>query len=309
MTMHFADIARTAAADGAIAPDELQALRRAGWASGDISPDEAEAIFAINAAVSEADAAWSDFFVEAIREYVVNGTEPRGHVSPDNAEWLIHRIEQDGQVRSMTELELLVRVLEKAENAPQVLKDRVLHHVEQAVRSGSGPTRAGGTLEPGRVTAADVQILRRTIFAGGGNGPAAVSREEAELLFRLKDGCLDAANAPEWKTLFVQGVANYLQGASSPVAQLSRERAAQLEEFMQHDSPHVGRFFGRMAAATPNAFGVVFGRKAAPRDRFAELSEAREITAEENAWLQAEIAENGMVDEYDQALLRFLAEG
>src|SRR5690349_14402469 len=112
MTMQFADIARQAAADGAVSPEEVLALRRAGWADGALQPDEAEAVIALNEALAEASPEWCDFFVEAIGEFVVNGTEPKGYVSDDRAEWLIARLDRDGKLDSMAELELIVRVLE-----------------------------------------------------------------------------------------------------------------------------------------------------------------------------------------------------
>jgi hypothetical protein len=66
--------------------------------------------------------------------------------------------------------------------------------------------RAGGELSPGHVNAAEAAILRRVLFAPPAMA-GAVSCAEAELLFRLKDATLGAANALEWKQLFVQGVA------------------------------------------------------------------------------------------------------
>lgn len=307
MTMHFAAIAQNAAAEGVISAKDLAALRRAGWANGAITPDEAEAIFAANHKLAASDPDWCDFFVEAIGEYVINGSEPRGYVSDDRAAWLIHRVEQDGKLDSMAELELLVRVLERSQNAPQLLKDRVLAHVEAAVLTGAGPTRRGGQLAAGQVTAAEADILRRTIFAAGGDGPACTSRAEAELLFRLKDASVDAPNAPEWQRMFVQGVASYLQGSAASDAQLSRERALELETFMNAASPRITQVLGRIALASPNVLDVVFGRKQPPRDRLGELASAEQVTESENAWLQAEIAEDGRLDPYEQALLDFLA--
>src|SRR6187200_2979637 len=223
MTMHFAEIARQAAAGGTITAEEILALRRAGWSDGTMSPHEAEALFALNDALAEPGAEWSDFFVEAIGEFVINGTAPRGYVSEDNAAWLIARIDRDGALQGMTELELLVRVLERGTNAPDRLKVYVLDQLERAVLTGSGPTRRGGGLDAGCVSEAEATILRRVLFAPAGDGPAAVSCAEAEMLFRLKDATLDAANDPEWKRMFVQGVANYLQGVASRSAQISRE--------------------------------------------------------------------------------------
>lgn len=308
MTMHFAQIARQAAADGAITAEEILALRRAGWTDGAILPDEAEAVFALNDALPEPTAEWSDFFVEAIGEFVVNGTDPKGYVSDDNARWLIARIDRDGTLQGMTELELLVRVLERATNTPDQLKAYVLQQVEQAVLTGTGPTRRG-ELSPGHVNADEALILRRVLFAPAGDGPAAVSCSEAELLFRLKDATRDAANALEWKQMFVQGVANYLQGVASRSAQISRERAAELEAFVADDRSSVTGFLGRMAKGAPNAFGVVFGRRQPERDRLAELSAAEQITTDEQQWLDAHVNADGEIDAYEQALIAFLVGG
>jgi hypothetical protein len=308
MTMHFADIARQAAADGAITAEEILALRRAGWAEGTMKPEEVEAIFALNDALAEPTPEWSDFFVEAIGEFVLNGALPKGYVSEDNAAWLIARIDRDGTLQGMTELELLVRVLERGINAPDSLKSYVLDQVERAVLTGSGPTRNGGDLTPGRITAAEAALLRRVLFAPAGDGPAAVSCREAELLFRLKDAALGTANAPEWQRMFVQGVANYLQGAASRSAQLSRERAAELEAFIADDTTRLAGFLGRMARGAPGAFGVAFGSKPPARDRLAELRAAEEVTAGERQWLDSQVNADGTVDEYEQALIAFLAE-
>jgi len=308
MTMQFSAIASQAAADGVITPQEILALRREGWGDGQITHEEAEAIFALDAALAERPAEWCDFLVEAIGEYVLNAWEPRGYVSDEQGAWLVAKAAADGALDSMTELELLLRVVERAHNAPEALKRFVLSEIERAVMSGSGATRAGGSLQAGVVNAADCKVLRRAIFASGGDRPAAVSRDEAEMLFRLKDATLGAANAPEWKQLFVQGVGNYLQGYASLSAQLTRERAAELEAFMNDAESSVGRFIGRMAKSAPNALGVTFGRKPAVPSRVEGIAAAEAVTPEEKTWLEGAIGADGQVDELEQALLAFVAE-
>lgn len=282
-------------------------LRREGWSNGAIDADEADAIFVLNDHLEASSAEWSDFFVEALSEYVVHAVEPRGYIDEGQAEWLIERIDNNGRLDSMTELELLVKVLEKATGVPERLRAYALGQIEQAVLTGIGPTRDGGSLEQGNITPAEVRLLRRMIFAQGGDRPAAVSRREAELLFRLKDATLHADNAPEWQTLFVQGVGNYLQGFGGKEP-LSRERAAELEQFMNEPAASLGGFFGRMARGGVSGFGTVFGRKPEAVDRDAEFSAAQAVTDEEQTWLDSQIQANHEVDAYDQALLAFLAE-
>ncbi|MCT2401330.1 hypothetical protein [Novosphingobium mangrovi (ex Huang et al. 2023)] len=309
MTMHFSNIAEQALADGTICADDVLALRRAGWANGQIDPDQAEIIFAINHKLDHPGTEWADFFVEAIGEYVVNQLEPRGYITDDNAEWLIARIEHDGRLHAMTELELLVRIFEKALNVPETLRAYALRQVEEAIVSGVGPTRCGGQLEKGNVTEAEARIMRRILFASGSERPAGVSRREAELLFRIKDETLGGDNAPEWKRLFVQGVGNYLQGFTAHTP-LSRDRAAQLESFMNDHTSSVGAFMTRVvrSVGSPNRVGAVFGRKQVEVRIETLVASAREVTRDEKTWLDDRIEANGMVDEYDEALLAFLAE-
>ncbi len=310
MTMHFSDIARQAAADRQISDEEILQLRRAGWGDGQITAEEAEAIFALNDSLGGRTDAWVDFFVEAIGEYVLNTLEPRGYVTDEQASWLIARLSASGNVESMAELELVVRLVERASNVPEKMKVYILGVMEHEVLTGTGPTRCGGDLSHTHVSAAECKILRRAIFAPGSDRPGAVSRREAEMLYRIKDACLDANNAPEWKRLFVQAVGNHLQGFSSENSQISRERAAELETFMADASSNVGRFLGRMAKTSPNRFGKVFGRKGTNEPTRGQLVAADQaVTASEKKWLDAQISGNGQVDEFDAALLDFLDGG
>lgn len=307
MSMHFSEIARQAAADGLITPDEILALRRDGWGDGKIQADEADALFAINDALGERGNEWCDFFVEAIGEYVLNTWLPKGYVTDAQAAWLIDRVGADGKLDSVVELELLVRVIERALNVPSALKAFVLGEIERAVATGSGPTRDGGSLSDRCVTETECHVLRRVIFAAGGERPGAVSRGEAEMLFRIKDAALGADNSPEWKRLFAQGVANYLMGYASLNAQLRRERAAELEAFMT-DNQSAGRFLRNFATGAPTGFRLVFGQEEPALTRDEEVAAAEEITPEEQAWLDAQVKADGRVDEYEQALLDFIAE-
>ncbi|WP_324261744.1 hypothetical protein U4960_00950 [Altererythrobacter sp. H2] len=306
MTMQFADLARSVSADGEITPHEVLALRRLGWGDGQVSPGEAEAIFAINRAITRPSGEWVDFFVEAIGEFVLNGSEPRGMCSEDEAQWLMQAIDQDGRLETMAELELLVRVIERAQNVPESLKHYALAQIEAAVLTGTGPTRCGGELSDTHVSGAECRLMRRLVFASGGHGPAAVSRFEAEMLFRIKDATLAADNSPEWPRLFVDGVANYLRGFTLTNAQLSYERMKELERFIGNDRPSVGRFMGAMAREVPQAFnhfGKVFGRKPDPVG-FTELEASGNLVTEnEKRWLDTMINADDEIDALERALL------
>jgi len=308
MSFEFAEIARNAAADRSISSDEVRALREAGWADGKMTHEEAEIVFATEHAIDNPTREWSDFFVEAIRNFVLNGTDPRGFASAEEAELLIGQIEADGRVCSMTELELLTTIIERAQNVPETLKSYVLGVLEREVLEGTGPTRCGGELSDTHVSQAECRIMRRVIFGQASDRPAAVSRREAEVMFRIKDAVAGKDNAPEFKRLFVQSVGNFLMGFAHGSAQVSRERMLELEAFVADNKVRVGHFMGRMAKEAPNAFGVVFGKKDEGASREEQVAAEAEVTSFEQDWLDQQIAESGDVDEYDQALLEFIAE-
>jgi hypothetical protein len=212
-------------------------------------------------------------------------------------------VRRDGRVGTLAELEMLVRVLEKAESVPAALKTFVLDEIERLVLTGRGPTRDGGSFGPGVITAAEAALLRRVLFANGGDGPASVSAAEAEMLFRLKDASLDKPNAPEWERLFVQGVANFLQ-AYTGYRPLSRTDAARLEGFMDDREVGLGRFLRRMAGALfrPGAATARTSR----RDHDKAVAAANAITPIESVWLDQQVNADGRIDPLERALLDFL---
>jgi hypothetical protein len=311
MTTQFIDFAQRAAADGQITAEELLTLRREGWGDGIITRAEAEALFTLNTSLRERTPEWTDFFVEAIGEFVLNGTPPRLQCNEEEAAWLIGQIDHDGVTESMAELECMVRILERAENTPERLKNYVLDQVEREVLTGVGPTRCGGALAATHVTSAECRIIRRVIFACGGHGPAAATRHDAEMLWRIKDETLAEENAPEWEDLFIDGVANFLKGFILPNAQLSHERRSELEAFIADNRASVGRFMGRMAKEAPqvaNHFGKVFGKKRGNGPDYTAIAASGElITDYENAWLETMIDADGAVDELESRLIARLA--
>jgi hypothetical protein len=236
-----------------ISHEEVLRLRRHVWADGNVTPDEAAELFEMNT-IAEPSNEWTDFFVEALCDYLIGRGEPRGYVTEQDMRWLIANIDRDGRIESHAELELLVKLLERAEYVPDALKQFALREIEQTILTGSGPTRNGGEIVPGQITEGEARLLRRLVFAPAGDGPARVSRSEAEMLFRLKDATLGADNAPDWSRLFVQAVANHLMAhaAYDPPA---RDVAARLQGEYKPDPFGVVTKLGRDLASIKEAFG------------------------------------------------------
>ena len=311
MSMHFRDLAAQAAAAGQISAEEILELRQAGWADGKMDPDEAETLFHANDHLAEPTAEWCDFFVEALSEFVVNTVDPKGYVDPDMGEELVLRIDRDGRVGTLAELELLVRVSEKAISLPGPLKAYALKQIEDAVLNGDGPTRHG-SLDAAGINATECALLRRLIFAPGSDRPAAVGKAEAEMLFRIKDAALYENNAPDWEKLFVQGVANFLLGFGGKEP-LPIERAAELEAFMGAEGAGVGSFLARMMKSdVEDSVGQAFGSlldiapNAAGIDE--QVEEALQLTEAEEVWLLDHIDLDEELDPMEKALLAFIAD-
>lgn len=301
MTLPLDDVTAMIAQTRALGPDETLALRRAVWPDGEISAQEAGILFELNRTSSAPSPEWVDFFVEAITAYVVEQAEPRGYVSDDNAAWLMRAIDHDGHVDTLAELELLVKVIERAENVPDSLKAYALAQIRHAVLHGDGPTRSGTGLQPGTIGTSEVRLLRRVLYAAGGDAPAHISRAEAELLFEIKDATLAGANAPEWQTLFVQAISLHLM-TNQRFRALTRQDAQRLHAFMADASSGIGSFFGRMT-------GSIGDRATSPAaDQMGPAPEDG-LTASEQDWLQAKVSGDGKLDPLERALLKALAEG
>jgi hypothetical protein len=307
MTLQYRILSDEAMADSALSADEILALRHEAWSDGRIDAEEADAMFIQNDALKGTSDEWTDMFVESITTYLIKNSLPRGYISPAQADWLISKIDRDGRVDSLGELELLAKLFEQAASVPDSLKNYALVQIEQAVVTGQGPTRDGGSLDPGTISESECRLLRRFIFAAGGDRPAGVSKAEAEMLFRIKNSTLGQNNAASWKMLFVQGVGHYLQGFSCHEP-LNQERAAELESFMNDTAVNIGGFFGRMAGKVTDGFSGI-GRDDADYFDFDEkAAEAEDVTSAEQQWLQSQLDTDHQLDELEQALLDFIAE-
>jgi len=295
MSFSYSDFAAALQGGARISADDVLELRRLVWPDGAVSDAEAEAVFALNRLARDAGPEWSDFLIEAMTEYVVNARSPRGYVDEANAAWLIDQVDRDGTPVTATELQLVARILESALNAPASLKAWALREVEAGVRAD------------GRVGEDEVALLRRILFAAGSDGALVVSQDEAELLWRLKDACFRADNAPGWQKLFVQAVGNHLMAYSS-YQPLERGEAARLEAFVDDRHSGVLGFFARMQGANPAAeAGKLLRGEAAP-DHDTAVASANAITPAENQWLQGHVDADGARDPYEEALLAFVAE-
>lgn len=304
-----AEIASTSRIDA----DAVRVLRREVFADGVVSSDEAETLFALNAACTDQCAEWPLFFIEAITDYIVHQEKPSGYISVKNADWLIDAISRDGRVDSMTELELLVRVLEAAKFSTERLAAFALRQVMYAVVEAKGPLLVGGELVPGLIGKAEVDLLRRILYAFGGDGNIAITKSEAEVLFEINDGTAGARNDPSWNDLFVKAIANFVMCASGYEAP-TREEALRHENFLDRADADIGGFFARMAsgggrgmlAAYRLSTDIDADWEARNQWNDACARRAERIDCVEAKWIAERIGKDGRLQENELALVKFI---
>jgi hypothetical protein len=296
-----------------ITPLDVLEFRQLIFRDGVVACEEADALFLLNEACAEQCAEWQEFFVEAITDYIVHQEKPAGYVSAKNADWLIAAISRDGKVGTATELELLVRVLEKAKFSTERLVAFALQQVKHAVVDGQGPLVAGGNLVPGAIEKAEVDLLRRILYAFGGDGNIAITRAEAEVLFEINDAVADARNDASWNDLFVKAVANFVMCASGYQAP-TREEALRQENFLDRADADIGGFMARMAstggremlAAYRQSVDIDAEWEARNQWNDACRRRAERIDNVEARWLAERIGKDGRLQENELALVRFI---
>lgn len=307
-----APVAGLSAKDRITAQDVVM-LRREVFADGVVTRGEAEALFALDATATDKCQEWPPFFVEAVTDYIVHQEKPAGYISQDNADWLIQTISRDGMVDGLTELELLVHVLEKARSSPGRLSAYALEQVANAVVDGKGPLMLGGALVPGLIAKAEVDLLRRILYAYGGDGNIAVTRTEAEVLFRINEQTAAGDNDPSWNELFVKAIANFVMCSAGYEAP-TREAALRRDSFFEKAEPEIGSFFSRMlsgglagimeAYRSPGDIEAEWESKNRAAEALARRAET--IDADEAKWLAERIGTDRPLHDNERALLTLI---
>ncbi len=296
-------------------------LRHEIFVDGIVSEDEASLIFDLNDHCDELCPEWSLFMVESLTDYLVFQVNPRGYISEENADWLIRRIVHDGRLETATELELLVNVIEKARSCPAALVTFALEQVKGAVLVGDDLLRRGKKLTPGVLGEPEVELIRRILYAFGGDGNIAITRAEAEMLFELNDATIEERNSPLWSDLFVKGIANYLM-AHSGYKVPPRYQALKREGWLE-GRRGTGGFLAEMGSVRRSDFSKVlisglrdiFNIYHRPENETAKARNAafehdanlaESIDAGEAAWLIEKIEKDGKIHKNEKVLLSFI---
>lgn len=287
-------------ADKKLDSDEFLRLRRQIFQDGHISLEEADMVFRVDTETTNLPDGWDDFFVGAITDFLIRQTLPVGYVDPIHSTWLIERIENNDHMSEATEMELILNVIRLAEDVPRNLELYALNKIRDKIISRA----SNGTLS---ITAEDVALLKRTLYASGGSGGFSICKEEARFLFDLDEVCQSADNSPEWQKLFVGAIANHVMTMGAP-KMASREDYKRAQEFLHTDrgiewsiSNIKDTFLSwgkKFTSANATASGSIF-----LNDELIRSSEA--IDAQEAAWLIEHFNRDGSISQNEKELLKF----
>lgn len=288
---------------GHFTDEDVLSVRRAVFDDGHITVQEADMLFQINNLFDKPDT-WFDLFLEGVTHFLVRQTMPHGYINQANAAWLMARIDHDGVVETHTELELLLHVMKIANNVTDELEMYALEQVKKSALEGRGYLARGRQLQPGVIGEAEVNILRRVLYACSSEGGVGISMREAEALFDINDAIAGAENHESWQRLFVGGIANHimmLAAWNEPDMQETLRRENWLEErgagFIIPSMSGLGAAIKALFVSEPYEYS---------HTNTANINSAERVTASEAHWLIDRLNRDGHLDTNEKALLRFL---
>lgn len=306
-------------ASGRITAEDVLALRGEVFPDGVVSSAEAAAIFRLDAACPERCPEWTRFYVDALTDHFVWQAEPRGYVDQARGRQLLDAVLRDGRIDALSELELLLNVVHWCVECPEELSKVALDAVRESVLRPDAALYGAGR-EAGVISAEDVELIRRLIYAPGSPGGITVTREEAELLFDLDRETDPAKNDEAWSELFAKAVASavmFPRGAPQiPDAAelLRREREAEGGQGIGGLLVGIGKAVAGGDVRFRDAYeeADVLGQERAEALRAREDAEAREalsretVTSTESAWLVAQLQRSPGFSPAERRLLAFI---
>ena len=315
------DIVDEMVSRGVISADDVVALRREVFHDGIVDRGEAVTVFRLENACAHRDDSWNQFYVDALTDYFVWRSEPRGYISEQNAEFLIENIMHDGRIDGPTELELLVNIVHWAKASPLSLIIFVLEAVRDSVMNANTAVY-GKERNPGVIDPVDVEIIRKVIYAPSSEGGFTVTRREAELLFDLHRATANTNNDPGWPDLFVKAIPSHLMFPRGAPIVPNAEEAERHEEWLNERRGVRGLLAGIAKAFARGDISVSaswsdFDPTGARAEREAEMLDeyrARDAVSRESIdemeahWLVRQIGDQDPIHPDIRAILVFILE-
>lgn len=298
---------------GSIKDVDVLRLRGALHGDGIVSAEEAELLFQLNETCPSQHPAWADLFVETLTDYLVEQTEPEGYLTTDDAKRLIDRVTSGGRSFHKVELDLIVSVLDRSRWSPVSLSRFALEQVKRAVTDGDGPLRVGHERVKGTIRESEVELVRRILYAFGGDGSVAVTRAEAEVLFDINDAIADPTENPAWADLFVKAITNVVMAASGRAVPTREEALRRDAWLIDRGELSPSALLSAMVRSSLDAVWGAYQEQSPEERALARLEHQRieiitneAITEAEAGWLCERIGRGGRLTANEAALVAYL---
>ena len=266
-------------------------LRQQIFDDGHVSITEADLIFAINTEIASKPDGWNDFFINVITDFLIRQTLPVGYVDPIHATWLMERIDQDQNLSEETEQALILNLLRLAEDCPESLERYALDKIRRKIVSRASQSGLN-------ITADDVALLRKVLYASGGHGGFAISKLESRFLFDLDEISQNQENDPAWQKLFVGAIANHLMTSGAPLpADPDEYREAQ--EYLLSNRTIQWNIIDSFKAWRAEEVQSTFLDTE-------KMNAAENIDLHESKWLLDHLNRDGVISANEVALLKFI---
>jgi hypothetical protein len=162
-------------------------------------------------------------------------------------------------------------------------------------------------LEPGVIGEAEVDLIRRVVYACSSEGGISVTRMEAEVLCDLNDICSEAGNHESWQKLYVGALANHLMMVAA-WEEPDLQEAVRTQKWLE--APVRGIFKPSFSGLLKRGLSIF-----APEEemQFSHMdvnavTNAEQVTKREASWLIERLNRDGVLNENEIALLKFLEE-
>jgi len=293
---------------GHITGGDVGRLRRLLLTDEPITGDEVRALFRIDRACRMQDVAWLDFYLEAITGFLIDEIEPRGYLTKRNADWLIGEIGPES-VATKSEIELLVALLDRARWSPESLVRFALRQVLHAVRTGHSPLRTDD--EPaGLLAESDIELIRRILYAYGGEGCLPVTRAEAEVLLLVDSAVVGQPLSAAWADLLAKAIVSVVMAASGFAVPI-REQALRREAWPE-ESPALA-FADVLACLRSGGLKTMYRAQSSEERALARLERQRieiitneEVTQGEIDWLVEHLGRPGDLSAAERLVIAYL---
>lgn len=184
-----------------LSSDDLSTLRSLLFPHGLRTCDDAITILALNTSCPDKCNEWRGFFLQAMTDFVVHASYPRGALDDINIAWLVRMLSSQGVVWSTLELELVLSVIGASSNVPPELSVFALEQLRVALSDGVGAYWASRPINRQGITGHDLTFIRRVLRTAVDDGQLALASEEIDILEQIDRATVARENHPDWARL------------------------------------------------------------------------------------------------------------